>query len=75
MTDALVYPTPAVNDKYARAAWRSHRSTLLEAWRFSSINELKDANEMWDKFAAADAVCVALGLPSALDETGLAVAS
>ena len=70
--DALTYPVPD-NDVYARAAWRSHRSTLLEAWRFASICELPDADALWASFAAADAVCVALGIPTVFDETGLAV--
>lgn len=75
MTAAPVYPVPETNDKYARTAWRAHRSALLEAWRFASIHALPDADALWASMAAADAVCVALGLPTVFDETGLAVRS
>ena len=60
-------------DKYTRAGLQAERAALIAAIRFALIGDRDWSPALWTALRTLDAECVAAGLATAFDETGLAL--
>jgi hypothetical protein len=68
-------PAPIVIpvDRYTLAGLRAERAALLNAIHFAGIGQRPWADTLWAALRTLDAECVAAGLATCFDASGLAV--
>jgi hypothetical protein len=62
-------------DRYTIAGLRAERAALLNAIHFADVGQRPWADTLWTALRTLDAECVAAGLATCFDASGLAVQS